>query len=240
MPAVPSRRRRRFCVLSALRQFADHGEGPGSSRRGGRRSSRRHRAVRGLVRLHRDLRAARSRGRACAADRPVRCVARRGRALRRLRREVRRRRGDGGLRRAGGARGRPPARLARGPRDARLRRAPRRTLARSARPRPRPARRRQFRPGCGWASRLFGGRCLCRDRRHREHGRAPAGRGRGGSDAGEPGNVRAGAARVRVRVPRHAGVEGQGRGLAGLPAARGPSSGPSPCAAWRRTALRLR
>ena len=83
----------------------------------------------------------------------------------------------------------------------------------------RAAHRHQFRPGGRRASRIVGGRGLCRDRRRREHGGAPAGRGAGGADAGESRNLPAHAARVRVRVVRHAGAEGQGRGVAGLSAA---------------------
>ena len=85
-----------------------------------RRAEGRHRPLRRPRRLHHPRRAARPRGHARPALAVLRARARGARALRRHGREVHRRRGDGALRRADGARGRPRARGPRRPRDPRV------------------------------------------------------------------------------------------------------------------------
>ena len=118
---------------------------------------------------------ARPRGGARVPERPVRDVGAGDRALRRLRREVRRRRGDGGVRRAGRARGRPASAPStrRSTCCERAERLSRRWAARLGQ-RVTLAHRRPHRSGRRRQPRRRGRRRLCGDRRHREHDRAPA------------------------------------------------------------------
>ena len=168
------------------------------------------------------------------------------RALRRLRREVRRRRGDGRVRRAARARGRPAAR--RRGRAARCCRASTRLsqqwaarLGRAGDPAHRRAHRRGGRRQPGRRRR----RRLRRDRRHRQHRLAPA-------HAAEPGTVLVSdatqalvRASLRLRAGRRAGAARQGAAdarsigwsaCAPTPALRARPGRPRP----RRTAGRAR
>ena len=156
----------------------------------------------------------------------LRAAAGRARAPRRHGREVHRRRGDGRLRRAGRARGRPGARGARGAGDPRLgRRGAARAAGahraspparRSSRSAPGPARARAWRPatwstrrrGCrpprpstasSWASAPIGPRSGAIEYRA---GRAGAGEGQGGADPGVGGGRGPLAVRRRRRPDR--------------------------------------
>ena len=208
-------------LLQRLRRAA--GRGRRAAAGGGAQA--RHRAVRRPGRLHRPLGAAGPRGRARDALAVLRAAARRARAPRRHGREVHRRRGDGRLRRAGRARGRPGARGARGAGDPRLgaRSSPSCRCAspspparRSSRSAPGPARARAWRPatwstrrrGCrpprpstasSWASAPIGPRSGAIDYRA---GRAGAGEGQGGADPGVGGGRGPLAVRRRRRPDR--------------------------------------
>ena len=127
VPQVWAGRRGGGQVLLRLRVVA------GGPRRGRpARPQDRHACVRRRQRLHRARRPPGPRGPAARDDAVLRRDARRHRAPRRDRREVHRRRGHGGVRRARPARGRRRARRARRARDARGARRPQRRPRRVA------------------------------------------------------------------------------------------------------------
>ena len=184
----------------------------------------RHRAVRRPRRLHRARGAARPGGRARAARALPRHSSLRAGALRRHGREVHRRRGDGAVRGAGRARGRPRAGRAGGARDPRLGcgagRASSRCGSRST-----PARRwsrSDARPERGRGD----GR-----RRRGQHGRAPAGgrAGRTGSSSASTTYRATGGDRLpRGGAGRRQGEERADPGLGGARGAVARSASTSP------------
>ena len=201
----------RRAVLRALRRAARRGP-RGRAARG---AEGHHGALRRPRGLHEQERTARPRGRARHAHALLRAAPGGARAPRRDGREVHRRRGDGGLRRSDGARGRPRARRPGGARDPRRDGGDERAGSR-ARP-PRPGRREH-----GGGARLAG-RPPPRRRgdgrgRRGEHGRPAPDLRPGRRDPGRRGHVPRHGASDRVPIGRSRageGEDGPDRGLGG-------------------------
>ena len=193
--------------------------------RGGRPAAG-HRPVRGPGGIHRALGVARPGGGPRPPERPVPGALGSDRALRRVRREVRWRRGHGRLRRAPRARGRSRARAPRRPPDARARRRAERTVGAAGRPAARPPHRREHGPGGGrHHRRRIRGR-LRGDRRHRQHRITAPERRTGRRDPGEPDHAGARKARIPPGAGGRVRDEGQEPAARGVPACGGAHGPP--------------
>ena len=208
-------RRRREVLLRVRRETR-------CARRDPRGTQDRHRGVLRCDRVDRPRRTARSRVPAHRDVALLRADAGRARVPRRHRREVHRRRRDGGVRDPGRPRGRRRPGGSGGARDAgRPRRAERRPRTRVVRDAA-DADRRQHRPRRGRRSERGSG---ARHRRRGQHRRTPGAGGRARRDPDRRGDVRPGAGRDRRRPGRPARAEGEGGRRRRVPAVVGPGRG---------------